>query len=133
MFLSIGDAGGARGWASLRDVVGSADSNNHLIPSIEELSRGVSRLIAVGLVEAKGTHTRLTKAGCHAFEEANKHGRGHIDRMLILAEAWERKQFPPESPRTWSIAETDFRAAYGEYHSWAQKAIARITRDIRRR
>jgi hypothetical protein len=132
-FLSIGDAGGRDGWASLRDVIGSADSNNHSIPTANELSQGVSRLVAAGLVQTDGSRTQLTEGGREAFDTANRHGRGHIDRMLILSKAWEEAGFPPASPTTWSVSEAEFAAAYAEYHAWAQEAIARISRDIRRR
>jgi len=132
VFLSVGDGAG-HGWASLSDLIGMADSNNHSIPSREDLSGGVSRLVAAGLVETDGNRTRLTDAGKRAFKQANRHGRGHIERVFILGKSWEERSFPPEAGTSWSISKEDYDAAYGDYHSWAQAAIARITRDIRRR
>ena len=133
IFVSIGDAKGLNGWAPLRDVIGAADSRNHAIPSIAELEGAVSRLVAAGLVESRGTETRLTAAGAKAFKDAERPRAGHIERMFRLGQEWDRADFPPDAPISWSLTESDWEAAYGEYHSWAQRVIARMTRDIPRR
>ena len=66
IFLSIGDAGGDKDWASLDAVIGMADSNNHSIPNASELGEAVSNLAGAGMVETKGSATRLTREGSDA-------------------------------------------------------------------
>ncbi len=70
IFMSIGDAGGVGRWVTLRRLIGAADSNNHSIPTIEELEDTFSKLIAAGLVETRGTDARLTSAGIDAYRTA---------------------------------------------------------------
>ena len=75
IFLAIGHGGGCTRWVRLSEVIGMADGLNHSIPTTSELATSISNLTAAGLVERQGTDTRLTPAGCEAFEAASKDGR----------------------------------------------------------
>jgi hypothetical protein len=117
IFLSVGDAGGDTDWVALDEVIGAADSNNHAIPTIEELAQSVSNLIAAGLVEARAVQLRLTQAGLEAFREANHTRHGHIRRFLDLEKAWRARDFPTSAPKSWSVDPDLYDQAFAAYHA----------------
>jgi hypothetical protein len=123
IFLSIGDAGGCAEWAPLDEVIGYADANNHLIPSIDELQGAVSRLTAARLVSTDGTRTRLTPEGVLVYEAAQASGVGHIERVMQLGAEWHAKSYPDDAPISWLITVEQFEQAWSRYHAWARRKM----------
>jgi hypothetical protein len=95
IFLSIGDAGGCDRQIPPDELASWADSNNHAIPTLGELSEVLASLTKAGLVAVAGDNVAFTEAGCATYRDANTFSGGHIDRMFALANRWTGR-FPPD-------------------------------------
>jgi len=129
IFLSIGDAAGQagrNGRASLAEVIGTADANNHAIPNLDEFNSSVGHLVGAGLITATPDVYSLTHSGRALYRQINSGKRGHIVRFVETATAW-RERAPSQARRvSWAIDEGQLGAAVEEYRRWFGDAMRRL-------
>jgi hypothetical protein len=104
-------------------VIASADFIHHAIPSHTELEVSVNRLAAAGLVTARGTAIRPTRAGRQVVRRAAR-GIGIVETpRRILSQLEGHVQFPGIDAG-WSLADSDWQAAYDRYYPPEKRGAA---------
>ena len=125
IFLSIGDAAG-EGSATLAQVIGAADSNNHAIPSVDEFNAAVSQLLGADLVLAEPNSYSLSATGRKLLDVINARKRGHIARFIDTARLWRERAPSTAPPLPWHIDAHAFSDAFEEYQRWFAEAVKRL-------
>jgi len=89
----------------------SADHYNHAIPTVEELSQGLGRLIASGLVSASEGRFASTAAARRVWSNS----RGDVyTRVVTLLEAMQRE---PLTEGAWPVSQSSITDALEDSNS----------------
>jgi hypothetical protein len=100
----------------LTEIIAIADGINHDVPSEEEFTKSVGRLIAAGLIGADARRDRYwsTDAGAE-LRKRWKHGA--FGWIAAIPPQLDRVGEPQDG--AWSLPAGAFRSALDEYRAWA--------------
>jgi hypothetical protein len=123
LFLSIGDAAPPREPAGWQNIIAAADSNNHSIPTIEEINIACGQLLGAGLIAMSREGVRLTESGSRLFAKVNARRVGHITRFVDLASEWREKAPIDAQPEPFEIQPEELGDAIERYNEWFDSAV----------
>ncbi len=131
LLAALTDGRRRAGPLTLRDLVGRADWLNHLLPTFDEVSFGVPRLVAAGLMTVDGLRSLAT---AEAWQLRSKvHAATLGDVLYAMQELVDAPHFgepePPEdrSLGRWpALTEADFDQAIREHVA----EVERLSRPI---
>jgi len=100
MFLGVAFGRDQDGRAPLDRVVGAADGLNHAIPSRDELTGGLNRLIAAGFLAQSDDAFSLSPAGetLHAKVQRRAGQRRQVDRLAFAFAGLKSPRIPLWTP-----------------------------------
>ncbi|MCA8989866.1 MAG: hypothetical protein KDA78_19625 [Planctomycetaceae bacterium] len=116
VYFAHGEAG-----AFLDDLIGAADAMNHAIPTVEELSRSLTRLATCGILSETNNRFRIAEEYLPKIGVARK-ARGGLFSTPDKGKKWlTRMTFHKNKPVEVTITTKRFDEAYKKYSERVRK------------